>query len=61
MTVCEPGFEKALPAADLSVLLIQLIVTADFGAYLSRAFADVQPCSIYRKIMKYIRLFNSAS
>ena len=50
VTVCEPGFEKAVPAAYLSVLFIQLIVTADFGA--SRAFADVQPCCIYREIMK---------
>ena len=52
VTVCEPGFEKAVPAAYLSVLFIQLIVTADFGA--SRAFADVQPCCVYREIMKKI-------
>ena len=57
MTVCEPGFEKALPAADLSVLLIQLIVTAGFAAYLSGAFADVQPCSIYGKIIKIYTTF----
>ena len=59
VTVCEPGFDKAVPAAYLSLLFIQLNVTADFGA--SRAFADVQPCSIYRETVKYKRLFNSAS